>query len=269
MALFLFGVLKYNIFIMAFFPWRTKKQLFYFAIFALIISVILGGIVWYFWPEPTCTDNRKNGGEEGIDCGGPCTPCLAEIKDISILWTRFFKIREGSYDTATLIENSNLFAGASSVKYTFKLYDINNVLIVVREGSTFINPSERQIIFESNIPTGPRTPRYVYIEIEKEKNWKYVKKEKSFFSVVKKDFVNYPFPRLSIEIRNELFNDVKNVLVTAVLYDKEGNAQGVSVTKVDLIPAELIRSAFLTWPVPFEKEPEAIEVLVTTNLNEK
>jgi hypothetical protein len=26
-------------------------------------------------PEPTCTDGIKNGGETGIDCGGPCGPC--------------------------------------------------------------------------------------------------------------------------------------------------------------------------------------------------
>lgn len=26
-------------------------------------------------PEPTCDDGIKNGGETGIDCGGPCAPC--------------------------------------------------------------------------------------------------------------------------------------------------------------------------------------------------
>ncbi len=254
---------------MAILPWRTKRQIFYFGIFALIILALIAGLVWYFWPAPTCTDNRKNGGEEGIDCGGPCTPCLGEIKDISEKWARFFKSREGFYDTAALIENSNLFAGISSAKYRFKLYDANNVLIAIREGSTFINPGENQVIFESNIFTGPRTPRDAYLEFDAEKNWKYIKKEQPFLSVVKKDFINTPFPRLSVEVHNERFDDVKNVLVSAVLYDAEGNAQGVSATKIDMIPAESTQTAFLTWPVPFEKEPEAIGVFVTTNLNEK
>ncbi|MSQ83852.1 MAG: hypothetical protein EXR77_13365 [Myxococcales bacterium] len=26
-------------------------------------------------PAPTCTDGAANGGETGVDCGGPCTPC--------------------------------------------------------------------------------------------------------------------------------------------------------------------------------------------------
>ena len=141
--LFVFGVLRYNCFIMLLFSWRTRRQFFYFAIFALAILAIIGGIVWYFWPEPTCSDKKQNQGEQGIDCGGPCTPCLGEIKDISQKWVRFFKNREGFYDIAALIENSNLFAGIPNFKYTFKLYDSNNVLITIKEGSTFINPGEQ------------------------------------------------------------------------------------------------------------------------------
>jgi hypothetical protein len=26
---------------------------------------------------PTCSDGFENGGETGIDCGGPCPPCDA------------------------------------------------------------------------------------------------------------------------------------------------------------------------------------------------
>ncbi len=157
---------------MAIIPWRTRRKLFYFGVFALIILALIGGLVWYFWPEPTCTDNTQNGQEEGIDCGGPCTPCLGEIKELSVSWVGFFKNREGFYDVAALVENSNLYAGISDIKYTFKLYDANNILITLREGSTFINPSEKQIIFESSLSAGPRIPRNAYIEFGEEKNWK-------------------------------------------------------------------------------------------------
>lgn len=251
---------------MNFLPWRTRKQIFYFGIFAVIVLALIAGLVWYFWPKPTCTDNRKNGGEEGIDCGGPCTPCLGQTRDLAILWTRSFKNREGFYDVAALVENPNLFAGLPLIRYQFKLYDADNVLITIREGSTFVNPGEKQIIFESNIAIGLRTPSRAYIEFEQEKNWKYIKKEKSFLSVVKKDFVNFPFPRVSVEIRNESLFEVKNVLVTAVLYDEEGNAQGVSMTKIDSIPADSSRPANFTWPVPFIKEPATIEIFATINL---
>ncbi len=251
---------------MAILPWRTKRQIFYFGIFASIILAVIAGVVWYFWPNPTCTDNRKNGREEGIDCGGTCTPCIGEIKELSVSWVRFFKNREGFYDLAALVDNPNLYAGLVSLKYQFKLYDANNILITLREGTTFINPSEKQIIFESSISTDLRIPRNAYIEFGREKNWKYIKKEKAFLSVANKYFINYPFPRLSAEIRNDSLADVKDVLVSSVLYDEEGKAAGVSSTKIDLIPAESSQFASFTWPIAFDKEPANIEIFAATNL---
>lgn len=250
---------------MALLPWRQKKQLFYFLIFTSIILAVIGGIVWYFWPEPTCFDGKQNGKEEGIDCGGPCTPCLGEVKDLSILWARPFKSKQGVYDVAALVENSNLFGGIPSIGYTFKLYDAANVLITSREGKTFINPGEKMIIFETNILTGSRVPARADLKFDQQK-WIYVKKEKSFLSVAKKDFINTPFPRLSVEIKNNSLFDIRNVLVAAVLYDDIGNAIGVSSTKIDSIKTESSQSADFTWPQPFDKIPASIEVFATTNL---
>lgn len=251
---------------MAVLDWRQKRKLIYFIIFAGIITVAIVGLVWYFWPNPTCTDNKQNGKEEGIDCGGQCTPCLGEVKDLSVLWVNFFKNQEGFYDAAALIENPNLYAGLASLKYQFKLYDANNVLIVVREGNTFINPGERQVIFESNLSAGSRTPFRAYIEFSQQKDWKYVKKEKPFLSVVKKDFFNFPFPRLSAEIKNDSIFDMKGISVAAVLYDTSDKVQAVSTTKIDLIPAESSQFANFSWPLAFDKEPASIEVIATINL---
>jgi len=251
---------------MSIIPWRTRRQLLYFSVFALAVLVLVAGLVWYLWPEPTCFDGRKNGGEDGIDCGGQCTPCLGKIKDISQIWVRFFKNKEGFYDAAALVDNSNLTAALSVLKYRFKLYDANNLTIAVREGQTFINPGEQQIIFESNIATGPRFPRYVYIEFDSAKDWQYLKKEKSFLSVAQKAFINFPFPRFSAEIRNDSMFDVKNVLATGVLYDETDNAIGVAFTKIDFIKAESSQWANFTWPQPFDKEPASTEVFVTTDL---
>jgi len=254
--------------IMSIIPWRTRRQLLYFSIFVLVVLALIGGLVWYFWPQSTCTDNKQNGSENGIDCGGSCVPCLKDIRDLSVTWVRFFKNKEGFYDAAALVNNSNLTAALPVLKYRFKFYDANNIVIAAKEGQTFINPSEQQIIFESNIATGPRLPRYVYIEFDSAtaKDWKYLKKEKSFLSVAQKTFVNFPFPRFSTEIRNDSLFDVKNILVTGVLYDENDNAIGVAFTKIDFINTESSQWANFTWPQPFEKEPASTEIFVTTNL---
>jgi hypothetical protein len=57
---------------------------FYFSIFAGAILLVIIALAWYFWPRPTCFDKKQNGQEEGIDCGGPCIPCLGEIKSITV-----------------------------------------------------------------------------------------------------------------------------------------------------------------------------------------
>ncbi len=247
-------------------PWRTRRQFFYFSIFALAVLVLAAGAVWYFYPRPSCTDNKQSGQEEGIDCGGPCTPCLKNLHDISVLWVRFFENRPGVYDVTAMVENSNLDAGISSINYYIKLYDASNIFLAGRQGSTYINPGDRQVIFETGILSGPRPPKYAEITFDAQKNWKYIKKEKSFLSVTRKDFVNIPFPRLTAEIKNEALFDTKNVLVSGILYDESGNAIGASFTKIDSIKAESSQEAVFTWSRPFAKVPVSVEVIATTDL---
>ena len=59
---------------------RNIKQI----IIALIFFSILFGFGFLIYsisikPDPSCEDGIKNQKEEGIDCGGPCLPCPAEI----------------------------------------------------------------------------------------------------------------------------------------------------------------------------------------------
>jgi hypothetical protein len=251
---------------MAILPWRTRRQLLYFGIFAAIVIVVIGGLVWYLYPRPTCFDGKQNGGEEGIDCGGPCKRCVGEVQDLKVLWARFFKSKEGFYDVAALIENPNAFAGIPALSYQFKIYDAKNILLAIKEGSVFVNPAEEFVIFETDMKIIGRTPSRAFIEFAEEKNWKRVEKEKTTFSIARRDFINFPFPRLSVEIRNKSLDNLKNVFVTAVLFDEEGGALGVSSTKIDLIPAEASSFAYFTWSAPFEKTPEIIEIFTRINL---
>jgi len=54
---------------------RLRKQLIIAFIFLGILIVLGGGIYLAVKPNPTCFDNKKNGGETGIDCGGSCISC--------------------------------------------------------------------------------------------------------------------------------------------------------------------------------------------------
>jgi len=54
---------------------RLRKQIVIAFIFLGIFSLIGGGIYLTHRSAPTCFDNKRNQGEEDIDCGGPCILC--------------------------------------------------------------------------------------------------------------------------------------------------------------------------------------------------
>jgi len=63
---------------------RRFKQIFY-GLFYFAIVALIGWWAYSAWvvPEPTCADGVQNQGEQGIDCGGPCTPCdVARLQDV-------------------------------------------------------------------------------------------------------------------------------------------------------------------------------------------
>ena len=242
--------------------WRSRKQITYLSIFILIIVAIIAFFTWYLWPQPTCFDGKQNQGEEGIDCGGPCAEkCFGKVKDLIVLWTRVFKVSEGQYDAAALIENPNLTAGSPVLRYQFRVYDADNILIAIRQGETFLNPQERFVIFEPTIDTGKRIPQRAFIEIS-DIDWKYIEKKPTSLVVAKKEFQNLPFPTLQIQIKNSSVFPVKDVFIAGVLFDEEGNVIGVSSTKLDRIEAQSTQLASFTWPIPFDKEPANSQVFM-------
>lgn len=249
--------------------WRAKKQISYFLIVFFSIAIIIFLVVFFRAPEPTCFDNKQNQKEEGVDCGGPCKPCVVKPKDAITLWTRVFQTNEGIYEAASLIENPNLFYGLPLFKYTFRLYDSNNILAAIKEGQSFLNPHDKFVIFIPNIETGQRNAVRAFMEIEYTLPWQYVEEEKSSLLVSEKNFSNFPFPTLSAYLFNQSLFPAKDVGVAAVLYDQDANAIAVSSSKLDFIQQENGRSVVFTWPIPFAAEPASSEIFARINLMAK
>jgi len=54
---------------------RIRKQIIIALVFLGTFSLIGGGIYLTHRSAPTCFDNKRNQGEEDVDCGGPCILC--------------------------------------------------------------------------------------------------------------------------------------------------------------------------------------------------
>ncbi|NOY35703.1 MAG: hypothetical protein GXP44_02175 [bacterium] len=249
-------------------PWTVKRQLTFLFIAALIVGAAVFSL-WIVSNNPTCFDGKQNQGEESVDCGGPCEACLGEIKNLVVSWAKPFKLKDGVYDAAALVENPNLFLALPSLKYKFKLYDEDGVLVAVRGGETFFNPGEKFVIFETGIETGKRIPKRAFIELEQNPRWKRIEKETARLVVSGKSFTNDPFPRLTARISNKSIFSADGVYAVAVLYDGEKNATAASSAAIGLVDGGSSRQISFTWPKPFAENPASSEILLRTNWTEQ
>jgi hypothetical protein len=234
----------------------------------LAVALIAVFFIYRFWPKPTCTDGKQNQSEEGVDCGGPCTPCIKEPRDITVLWSRVFPLTDGVYEAAGLIENPNLSYGLPLLKYRFKLYEEYEgkyLLVKVKEGKTFVNPQDKFLIYEPSIKTGERTPTRVFLEIEPLSDWRYLQARKHSLVITSKKFINSPFASLEASLFNESLDTQKEIYASAVLYDEAGSVLAVSSTKIDKIGPRATKVITFTWPVPFKKKPASSEIFVRIN----
>lgn len=240
--------------------WARRRQ-FNYIVGVVCVFLVVGILIYFFSkPEPTCFDGKQNGGESGVDCGGPCAlACNSQVKKLKIYWARPIEVSAGRYDLVAQVENLNPELGVRELGYTFSLYDENNILLAKREGATFVNPGEKFVIFESRIETGERLAKRAFLEFSSDIVWEKVEPISKDLYVERKDFINEPQPILHLSVGNRRLELVRNVRVLAVLADINGNVLATSATVVDEIGPNGIQEVYLTWPTPLSLEPTSID----------
>ncbi|MDI6717732.1 MAG: peptidoglycan-binding domain-containing protein [Patescibacteria group bacterium] len=103
---------------------KSAKQIIYGIGFLLVFFAILTGVYFIFLkPAPSCFDNKQNGNETGIDCGGQCMTCgIKNTLSLEISWTKSFSNGAGKMILASEIKNPNLNYGAKDFSYSFDVY---------------------------------------------------------------------------------------------------------------------------------------------------
>lgn len=220
-----------------------------FAVFAVFVLAVVGGLIYFFREEPTCFDNKRNQNEEGVDCGGVCFPCADHIKDATILWSRFFRVREDTYDVAALLENNNSFFRTDKLVYAIKLYDRENVLIAIRENNTFTNPGEKFVIFEPNLVLQNRVPVRSSVEI-RSAQWTKAESVPLKIDVLEKRLLLEDFPsRIEVKIKNQSTDKIySNIEATILLLSASGDVLGGSRTIVDKLEMQNTSDLIFVWP---------------------
>ena len=247
--------------------WALKRQVFYVVIMISLFLVFAFLIISpSFNKVPTCADNNQNGNETGIDCGGSCPRvCVLQVDQVSILWTRAFKVIPGRYNAVAYLVNRNKNAAVQKINYKFRFADANNVYIGKREGSTSIPPSGNFAVFEPGIDIGNSIPVYVTFEFTETPIWFQVPQDK--INQLKVLVSNIRLtdeatsPRLSATIKNNSLFTIPNVNIIVILYNASGNAISTSRTYLNqLAPLETTDVNF-TWPEPLPGVVVAKEII--------
>jgi hypothetical protein len=251
---------------------RLKKQLIIASIFFMFV-VGAGFLVYYsFRPAPTCSDGIQNQGEEGIDCGGPCSSCeLAELNEIEVLWTKALLVRDNFYDLAAQIRNPNQNYGSGQLPYQFEIYDSASNLIGHFSGQTFILPNQTKYLIATRIESN-RPIQRVELSFGKEINWQKLEDIQSFqLSVEKKEYrllsdQEPGFSQTRALIVNRTNFDFDRIDIDVLLFDASRNLLAVNTSEIRTLLAGQERDFVTTWFNRIEGQVVFVEIEAETNV---
>ncbi|MEK7107173.1 MAG: hypothetical protein AAB899_03230 [Patescibacteria group bacterium] len=234
--------------------WASRRRSIYIlGIVAFLIIVIGIPLVKYSYSPPTCTDGKQNQGETAPDKGGPC-PILDEraFSPASILWSRSFSVRDGTYSSVAYVVNENANAGVRKVGYRLGLYDERNVLVAERTGKMFIMPASITPVYEMNISTGSRAVAHTYFEFTEPLVWERLKSDAAVIALNNREITGAgSSPRLTALAENISIAPVSDMSFVTVIFDPSGNARASSMTSLSRLNASEKQQITFTWPKPF------------------
>ena len=235
--------------------WAARRRAIY-ALGVLTFFSLLFGIPFFSWYNsipPSCTNRTQDQGETAPDRGGPCPLSdPASLAPSSVMWARAFKVRDGQYNAAGYIQNTNDFAGVEQVSYRFKLYDSENVLVAERDGATFVMPGGITPVFETNIDSGNRIVTHAFLTVAPDWQWKHLTDTSRVVVVSDRKVADVgTTPRISAEANNTSVSTILNISFIAVVFDTAGNAFAASASKLDRLDAGKSAPLVFTWPTPF------------------
>ncbi len=253
----------YNTSMSSFRPWAFKRRLLYglppVSLTALIVLII---VVLNTYTPPTCFDGIQNGGETGVDCGGPCVRiCAAEALPPQIVWAESFLITEGQYNAVGYVENRNLGAATNNLRYTFRMFNGSN-LVAERSGITSLPPNSTYPIFEGRIFTdASQTVTRTELSIEPLEYWWPATIGREQFRTVDSVLRGADArPRLEVALENILIQDARDVEIVATVFDAAGRPVTASQTFVDTLPGRTTTDVVFTWPEPISQTVRSCDI---------
>lgn len=243
--------------------WSARRK---FSYAGAVVMVFTLAFAYSFretlFPHPTCFDNKQNGFESGIDCGGACSlRCSQEVIPLSVSWSTLSKTSSTTYDLIGYVSNKNLDNVPHEMGYAFIVYDAEGREMSRIPGTTVVPLGDFPIIYQN--ATFPITPNSITLTLSN--NVKHYKVNEqptdTIIRVSDTKFENGSIPRVSTKVTNMTRQVFRNVPVRVVLYDVDGNAFAGGETTIPEIGKEEVENVVFTWKRAFQDPPVKVRVL--------
>ncbi len=242
--------------------WASGRRTLIIGIIAGVLLIVLGLFLYFSLQKaPTCEDRIMNQGEEGIDCGGPCTYlCENALRTPAVSFVRALT-HAGRTDIIAYIENPN-DAAARSVPYSVELYGEGRTVLAKRSGTMDVPPRSYgpTPLYIPGVYTGEEQPAQAFLMLEDNAAW-FALSEPLLVPVADSPILEEgETPRVTAVFTNEGVDALRRVKVIATVFDAEGNAMAASQTVLpDLAPGATAEAVF-TWNEPFAAAVARLDV---------
>lgn len=200
------------------------------------------------FPAPSCNDQKQNGYESGIDCGGVCSlRCVSEVSPLTVLWAKAVRSGPGLYDLVGMINNNNINNASKELVYTFTMYDLAGKVMGEITGSTVAPLGGNFPVIIQSIPL-KTIPTNVVVSLQDTAHYS-VKESPSSptIKIVQRRYEYESIPRVYSTIVNTKQIEITNLPVKALLFDDKDNVYAVAQTVVPYLEKEGIKEVIFTW----------------------
>ena len=232
---------------------RLLKQIIYGGIFLGMTAVLIyGGFSLFFSATSSCFDNRQNGTETGVDCGGGCISCeIKNLSPLSLLPATLFSA-DRVFSASAELQNLNLNYGAKTFDYEVNFYDASGKVLETRGNKSFIYAGETKNLIEAGVRITNGIPARAEIKLE-EKSIVWEKAEN--FSSPKYDLKDSAAELengqavVSGNITNPNNFIISKIIINAFLIDKSGVKIGASKTELQNVRPFRVENFKVFMPV--------------------
>lgn len=239
---------------------RSRKKLIIIGVPIGFLALLIILIVIFNMPSANCFDDRQNGNETGVDCGGSCVACgVKYAKDLEIIGgVSILEVTSDIIETVAKVRNPNTEFGLK-FDYQIKLSDSFGQVKKIINGQSFIYPSSAKYLVIPKIEI--KKSEIAKAEIIFDKNsfdwFASNKTSKDLFNVYDlqtqflDDAKNPGYLKTTGKINNKMSYNFSSIDLTILVFSKTSELLNAAETKLDGLTSNATKQFEYIWMTYF------------------